>query len=158
MKHKKIKKTIQSIFKKINKSLPQVMPRFESEATHQFRVGVKHLAALLQLLAAHPGPATHNKLPKRLKRFYHLAGEIRNLQLHRQNIREVMAQKDGALPLAYLDALDTAIGDKSMQAIKVLKGNNSFDPEQKHIIKRLPPKLEKKAMAKFAKSNNCAKA
>jgi len=153
MKQKEMEAVIEARFKKINHLLLRVVARFSTDDIHAFRVEIKKLKAFLSLLNSDlSGWQAPARVPERLKRFYYLAGDICHLQLQQQYIRQAAKQRGYELPLAYLDAIDGAIAEKINEAAELVQQYRSFDIEKKHILDRLPPRLDEAMVTKFAES------
>src|SRR6266436_3162758 len=72
------------------------------EDIHHFRVEIKKLRAFLRMLQT--GRDAPIKIPGSLKKIYHYAGLIRELQLHQQTIKTT-GDKYGALLVRHLKCL-----------------------------------------------------
>lgn len=155
MKHKETINIIWKRFKKINVAFRSLSPHFNAEDIHVFRVEVKKLKAFLQLAGiagTKSGKGANRKLPKKLRDFYHLTGNIRNLQLQEQNIRKSWAAVGKELPHHYLDLLSREIAGNIILAEPLVKNKKSFKKEQGRIIVRLPARNRKKSTVRFIRT------
>lgn len=107
-----IKKQISHIagnhFSKLKKQAKKIMEKFCAEEIHQFRVEFKKLRAFLQMLSVADESAGKLKVSKNLKKFYKIAGAIRDLQLQQQRIKDIYA-RESKKPIAYLQILENEI-------------------------------------------------
>jgi hypothetical protein len=108
---------LKSRFERIQASFDSAIAYFDAEDIHAFRVEVKKLQAFLHLAPK----GVKVKLPTRLGQFYRLVGQIRNLQLQQQRIRDAFLHKDG-LPQSYLTLLAIGIAGAIRRARKFAAG------------------------------------
>lgn len=80
MKHRDILKIVNKLCKKLDKFGSQLVKSFEEEEVHVFRVTYKRLRAFLFMLRS-CYCSDQPKIPRKLKEYYHLTGELRDLQL-----------------------------------------------------------------------------
>jgi hypothetical protein len=92
------------------------------------------------------------KLPGRLRKFYHVAGDIRSLQLQRQYILNALQRNKDVQPVTYLNNLEIALAGKMQQAKDLLHGRHSFEREEQYIINGLPRRIGTKTIAAFARA------
>ncbi len=84
-----LKHRTNAYFRKLKRLIHDMIPGFETETIHQFRVNYKKLRAYLRMLASkHPGG---NKIPisKNIKNCYRICGKFRDLQLQQLRINQV---------------------------------------------------------------------
>ena len=84
-----------------------MVPAFDAEAIHQFRVTYKKLRAFLRMISGEHSSGDI-KVSKKLNKCYHIAGSIRDLHLHQQRLLEATKQ-DLLKPTSYLDLLQKKI-------------------------------------------------
>ena len=141
MKYKKMVHIVRKRFRKIREVFPRVAARFEGADIHAFRVEIKKLRAFLRLLAGTKGRAGRLKLPTQLHRLYQLAGQIRNLQLQQQHIREVFKEDEEKLPHAYLKKLRMEEENYVLLTARLVRDKLSIKKEEKKLIMALPGHL-----------------
>lgn len=112
---------------------------FDKEIIHQFRVEYKRLRAFLRLMALAPGSAEELKLNKLLKKAYHVAGEMRDLQLQLQRILTA-ANRDNKKAAAYLNILSAEI-EKLKPELTELFRNDPVTMSKKRTGQLLPEKF-----------------
>lgn len=66
-----------------------IRKKMDPEAIHQIRVEYKKLRAFLRMLSSSPSVTHEINVPKKLKRLYSVCGEIRDLQLQQEQIKEI---------------------------------------------------------------------
>ncbi|MGN6567377.1 MAG: CHAD domain-containing protein [Flavipsychrobacter sp.] len=101
MKRDAIEKIFSDKADKLEKLAKDIAPKFKEEDIHQFRVEVKRLRSLLRLLSINR--KKEFKIPKKFKRLYDIAGEIREMQLEQKRLKELNAN----LPSYYIYMEDT---------------------------------------------------
>ncbi|HSC39156.1 MAG TPA: CHAD domain-containing protein [Chitinophagaceae bacterium] len=145
MKHRELKADIEARFSDIDKRLCRVLDGFDPEDIHLFRVEVKKLRALLYMLnSEHGSLIVRRKLPQRLRKFYHFAGDVRTLQLQRQYILNALKGTGHAQPWTYLNSLDIVMTDKMGRARELLHGHHTFQKEKEYILEGLPERVGRK--------------
>ena len=158
MRQKHIQHSIDSRLNHLRKALPRVLAHFDPEDIHAFRVEVKKLRALLTLLAAEdPQDASLTRsgrvrLPRRLRRFYKMTGEIRNLQLQQQRVQEYWKMRDDALPRTYCLLLEMELAGKITVAGDFAAKKLSIKTIQRQILDRTPDHIRKRSARKFLRS------
>lgn len=115
-------------YRKLNKFIKIVSKHFEPESIHQLRVEYKKQRAFLRMISEEKDEKEKIKIPGKLKKAYHIAGEIRDLQLQHQRIL-VLKKEETIPPEAYLQLLE--------QHIKKLKPEFSGIPLKKTIKKTI---------------------
>jgi CHAD domain-containing protein len=68
-----------------------IVPEYEEDTIHRFRVATKKLRALLRLVEASQPEDVSSKLPKKFKKLYSLSGDIRDGQLMTKRAAETDA-------------------------------------------------------------------
>lgn len=138
MKHTTIHPIIKSRFEKIEAALISAVIQFKAEDIHAFRVEVKKLRAFLQLA----DEKKQLSLPKRLHKFYRMAGHIRNLELQQQRIHDAFRHKS-QLPQSYLYFLGTETATACQVAGGYAKKKLSIGLELDYLLDHAPRHLEK---------------
>lgn len=149
MKRREMADIIRKRFDKVESTYLRVTAHFEVEDIHRFRVEIKKLRALLRLLGEAKGKGKKGKLPKRLHKFYQLAGTIRNLQLQQERVREL--RKDQGLPQAYLNLLNTEVATQMLVAGNMARNQLSLAKERKSILGSLPDSLRRKKRERYVR-------
>jgi hypothetical protein len=155
MKRKETVNIIRRRFKKINTAFRSLPPHFNAQDIHVFRVEVKKLKAFLRFTGMEGNKSDKGsglKLPKKLRDFYKITGDLRNLQLQDQNIRKSFAAGDRKLPHQYLDLLSREVAGNIFLAELLVKNKKNFKKEQVRIIARLPTRTGKRSTEKFMRS------
>lgn len=134
-------------FKKLLKYYHNLLEDFEAKDIHHFRLEMKKLKAFLRLISVTFGDH-HYKIPKDLKLFYNLTGNIRNLQLHRKRIIDLCNDLLLEIPAEYLQYLDDEERALKKQARQTAKDLSIKDFENK-LIGEVPGKLTKAAQSDF---------
>lgn len=99
-------------FKKLSKYYNKALEDFAANDIHHFRVEMKKLRAFMRLINLTNSVKQH-KIPKQLKSFYNIAGNIRNLQLHEPRIANLSSDLFIQSPTSYLQFLQEE--EKSMK-------------------------------------------
>jgi CHAD domain-containing protein len=146
MERKKIKKIIESHFKKMKSIAEKVFANYAIEDIHSFRVEVKKTRALLRLIQNVQNLRTMH-FPKQIKNFYKLLGTIRTLQLQQLKIREAIKKTKSVIPEAYLYILHTETDMQIEKANKFLPNKNLFNEKQLTI--ELPGKISTVALNNY---------
>ncbi|RYD50723.1 MAG: CHAD domain-containing protein [Sphingobacteriales bacterium] len=68
-----------------------IVPEYEEDTIHRFRVATKKLRALLRLVEASQPDEVSSKLPKKFKNLYSLSGDVRDGQLMTKRAAETEA-------------------------------------------------------------------
>ncbi len=146
MKKNKIKTRISGRLKKIVSLSKKSASGFGQDDIHDFRVSVKKLRAFLRLLNTEWGDPPVLKIPKPLRKFYHRAGDVRNLQVQIETIKSLGRGK----PIAgYLELLQQELEESKRQMDASLPSSTRLDYEEKKLDHDLPPKLNKKIISDF---------
>lgn len=93
---------------KLNKSIKNVNEHFETESIHKLRVEYKKLRAFLRMISEEKAVDEKINIPGKLKKGYHIAGSIRDLQLQCQLIL-MLTKEEIKPPKAYLKLLEKNI-------------------------------------------------
>jgi CHAD domain-containing protein len=134
-------------FEKIRESFDFAITWLDSEDIHAFRVQVKKLRAFLHLVS----PQKRIKIPGRLHRFYRIAGEIRNLQLQQQRIRDAFPV-NSSLPQTYLTLLGIETADHIRHARRLAAEGLGFSATEERLIHSLPNRLTGEAIRSFTRN------
>ena len=86
MKEKKIKKLIKEYFDKLNLYMGLLISEFSVEEIHRFRVEFKKTRAFLRMVTECSGDQYNTGISKKIKNYYRICGDIRNLQLQREMV------------------------------------------------------------------------
>jgi CHAD domain-containing protein len=146
MNGKEIKEKSKKHFKKTGKYLERVIPVYDAEDLHHFRAEYKKLRAFLRILSN--GKADKKiKLTKKVKKLYHVAGSLRDIQLQTARVNE---QTDKGLekPIQYLKFLNQE-KQKLKLSFAELNSGNPVSHNQKISEKKLPCKFTFPDFKKF---------
>jgi CHAD domain-containing protein len=102
------KNIIKKHYRKLNKIIKIVNEHFETESIHQLRVEYKKLRAFLRMISEEKDSGQKIKIPGKLKKAYHIAGSIRDLQLQCENIFAI-TKEETKKPESYLNLLQKEI-------------------------------------------------
>ena len=104
MNQEQIKHITNTHYRKLKKYFKHIIPDFDAEKIHEFRVEYKKLRAFLRMLSQEDEKSGEIKISKKLKKAYHISGSIRDLQLQQLRILEGTKQ-ELKKPAAYLTLL-----------------------------------------------------
>lgn len=138
-------------FKKLLKHYHNLLEDFDPNDIHHFRLEIKKLRAFLHLIYIESGDH-HSKIPKDLKLFYTLTGNIRNLQLHQARIKDLCNDLLLEIPTGYLQSLHDEEKALKRQARQMAKSMSIKDFENK-LAEETPVKLTKKMQNEFIQKN-----
>jgi CHAD domain-containing protein len=124
--------TLKSHFEKIQASFDAAIAYLDAEDIHAFRVEVKKLRAFLHLGSS----GAKAKPPGRLHLFYRMVGEIRNLQLQEQRIREACLYQS-CLPHTYLNLLAIETAAAIRRARQFATSRLSIPVEERQVLSAL---------------------
>ncbi len=124
--------TLKSLFEKIQASFDVAIAYLDAEDIHAFRVEVKKLQAFLHLVSS----GAKVKTPGRLHLFYRMVGEIRNLQLQEQRIRDAFLCQS-CLPQTYLNLLAIETAAAIRCARKFATNRLSIPVEERQVLNGL---------------------
>lgn len=148
---KEIKNIINNHYRELNKLIKIVNKDFQTESIHQMRVEYKKLRALLRMISDEKHAGQKIKIPTKIKKGYHIAGSIRDLQLQQKSILAI-TEKETKKPESYLKLLE--------QHIKKLRPHFYHIPLEKTIKKSITKnsvliveKIDTIHAAKFINSN-----
>lgn len=128
-------------FQKLSKFYNKALEDFQANDIHLFRVEMKKLRAFIRLINL-TVPGKQHKIPKPLKSFYHIAGNIRNLQLHELRIVNLSNDLFIQSPTSYLQFLQDE--EKSMKKkARQTADDISLKDFEKKLIKESPDQLSK---------------
>jgi CHAD domain-containing protein len=150
MKKNEMEQIISLHFKKIDILFSKIIAGFEIEAIHNFRTEIKKLRSFLHLLdfEVDGGPL---KITEKLKTFYRYIGEIRNLQLHYQNVENYFKNSNDEAPGLYIPKLNSEIGYLQNTTKEFISSHNNFLDDVEKMVSQLPGKLRKSSIKKFIK-------
>lgn len=155
MKHKHIHHSIDNRLDDLEGSLNQAVIQFGGEEIHAFRVKIKKLRAFLTLLAAEdPQHSRLSKtgraqLPRRLRRFYRMTGEIRNRQLQLERIKEYWKDKEDALPQTYTRRLKRELAVLVTRTGNYAAKKGPVTAAKKTILAMTPNHLHRRSVKNF---------
>ena len=147
MKRKRLRQVINKQFHQLHIDLNNMMNGFDGEAIHAFRVQYKKSRACLRMLSQGTGDQGRLKLSRRIKKVYALAGQLRDLQLLRQEIKTV-TRNQPAMPLAFLVNLQNKIAGLKPELSQYCCGI-SVTKNQKKLVKRLPVRFSRKQVNRY---------
>ncbi len=126
MKKDKLNHITRQQYRKIKKYGKNILPGYDVETIHQFRVSYKRLRAFLRMIAEADGKKKEVAISKSLKAAYRVSGAIRDRQLQQQRIRKA-TRHDVIKPKAYLSLLQKEINKLKPRLVEIL----STDPVDK---------------------------
>lgn len=106
MKDDKIINLFNNSLKKAHRHYNNLLEDFELEEIHDFRLQIKKLRAFIRLVNTEVTKEKRIKISKEIKTFYHTAGSIRNVQLHKQRIIQWCMALSFNAPATYLELLN----------------------------------------------------
>ena len=122
------KNIIKKHYRKLIKLITIVNKHFKTESIHELRVEYKKLRAFLRMISEEKDAEQKIKIPGKLKKAYHIAGSIRDLQLQCKSILAI-TEEETKKPKSYLKLIE--------QQIKKLKPEFSDIPLKKTIKKSI---------------------
>lgn len=147
MKANAIRDAYKTRFKKLSKYYLAALEDFRVSDIHHFRVEMKKLRALIRLInLSHVDD--QDKIPKPLKSFYNIAGNIRNLQLQQQRIADLSKNLSIEPPSSYLQFLEEEERAMKKEA-QQLAVNISLKDFEKELIGKVPEQLTKEVRTAF---------
>lgn len=148
MDKKEAKHIIDDRYGKIKKELDHIIPGFDAETIHQFRVAYKKLRAVFRMLSYKKEQGL--KIGKKLKKTYRTAGAIRDLQLQQQRV--IAATKgEPEKPKAYLSYIKQEIG-KLKPVLAELIGSNPLVDSKKKSSPGIPRQFSKADLRSFVQN------
>lgn len=148
MDKKEAKHIIDDRYGKMKKELDHIIPGFDVETIHQFRVAYKKLRAVFRMLSYKKEQGL--KIGKKLKNTYRTTGAIRDLQLQQQRV--IAATKgEPEKPKAYLSYIKREIG-KLKPALAELIGSNPVVDSKKKSSSGIPRKFSKADFKAFVQN------
>ncbi len=119
MKKKEIHKYLPERVRELHRNYKLLLRHFEPEAVHNFRVGYKKMRACFRLFNTGLNKDDQLKTGKKLDNFYHLAGNLRNLQLHHSRIGNLAKDLLVSTPVQYLALIENETG-KNIKELEAL--------------------------------------
>ena len=114
MKKREASSIVNDHYRQLKKRFKLVIPDFDQEGIHQFRVAYKKLRAFLRVISQANKNSGSIKIYNTVKKAYKVSGNIRDLQLHRTQILETT--KGGSLkPAAYLALVGKEIDKQKLR-------------------------------------------
>ena len=147
MNQEQIKHITNTHYRKLKKYFKHLIPGFDAEIIHQFRVEYKKLRAFLRMLSQEDKKSGEIKISKNLKKAYHISGAIRDLQLQQQRIVEGTKQ-ELKKPQAYLTLLQKEI-DKLKQELSEIFLENPVTESKKKTDSSIPEEFLLKNFRNF---------
>lgn len=147
MKANAIIDTYQARFRKLSKYYYATLEDLRLKDIHHFRIEMKKLRAFIRLINL-ASIEDQGKIPKALKRFYNITGNIRNLQLHQQRVNELCKDLNLGIPSFYMQLLkdeEQIMKEKARQ----LAGDISMHNFETKLISKVPEQLDKEVKTAF---------
>ena len=142
MKEKKIKKIIKEYFGKLNLYMGLLISEFSIEEIHRFRVEFKKTRAFLRMVAESTGDQYSIGISKKIKNYYQICGDIRNLQLQREML---MGAAGNHTPKAYLFEINKKIVELKASLSSVYDAS-AIVAQAKKTDRNTPEKLPVKSI------------
>ena len=139
MNKNQVKHIIDDHYRKLKKQLNHIIPGFDPESIHQFRVAYKKLRAFLRMISQQNKKGRGIKFPKKLKKAYKISGSIRDLQLQQQRILQTINQ-ELKRPKVYLGLLQKEI-EKLKPAISEIISEEPVTESKKKTKAAIPDKF-----------------
>ncbi len=149
MKSKSITDVYQSEIESLSSAFDRLLRDFDVDANHDFRTGIKKLRAFLRLTDLSL-PDRSNKIPRPIKAFYHLTGELRNLQLQSERVDQICNTLLIDAPSTYEDALyhRQSIARKNVEHAAT---DVSFHKFSEELCRHIPPPLHRPMKRRFVR-------
>lgn len=148
MKKKEIEESLHRRFEKINELYGRIISSFATEDIHRYRVEIKKLKAFLHLCATgngEHGKSGHLKLPRTIKQFYRLIGEIRNLELQLQRVNDFFPDEH-CRPSDYLKQLEQRIEQLRSEVAQLASPSLLLTGDEKVIKRAICQKFNKRTV------------
>jgi hypothetical protein len=149
MKHRKLEGIVEKRFEKINEAFEKALLHFHEDDIRIFRVKVKKLAAVLQLLDAEKAHVHPVKLPPGMIKISRLFGAIRTLLMQQNQVQNTIKEQQNRLPETYLKFISEQILESIKEVSKHINGTEPFKKEEEKLLGLLPIKLSQETMLKF---------
>jgi hypothetical protein len=144
-----ISKELGKRFKKIKREAATVVRHFRAKDIQAFRIEVKKLRAFLRLTGTTENSNHSIELPKKIRRFYHEVGLIRDDQLLIGCIHcEAIKVKLEELPKSYLKTLHGRISKSAKYARHLVK-KEALKKEEKQLKRKVPHRLSSLRVSEF---------
>jgi CHAD domain-containing protein len=150
MKAKAISQVYKSGFRKISKYYRALTDNFHPDNNHYFRVEVKKMRAFVRLVNLSQ-PTHQHEILRPIKKYYRLAGNIRNLQLHEQRMKSLTNDLLIKKPEQYLK--DLREEKKILMEKTKRKTGFSFKDFEEKLLDDAPAELTEEAKNQFVKMN-----
>lgn len=137
--------------KKLLRHYHNLLEDFAPNAIHHFRLEIKKLKAFLHLIYVEKEDY-RSKIPKDIKLFYNLSGNIRNLQLHQNRVKDLCNDLLLEIPAMYLQYFDDEEKGLKKQARQMAKNISIKDFENK-LIEEVSGKITRKMQNDFIQKN-----
>ena len=145
-----LSKLLEKRFKKIKKHYHSLLLDFDENEIHDYRLEIKKLRALLRLINAGMPPEQQIKLGGKMKEFYGLTGNIRNLQLHQLRIRTYQESLLLSPTTSYQKALHMA-GEQNRKDALSVAAKISFSNFENKILGRVQEGLRSTTVQNFVR-------
>lgn len=103
-----VKHLYKSLYGKLINNIKQILPSFDPEAIHQFRVCYKKFRAFLRLILYLQYSISLYRIPGKLRKIYKVSGVLRDLQMQELRIKDV-AKREIKNPKVYIGFLSMEI-------------------------------------------------
>ena len=113
-----MEKIFEVFFKKLEKKFNKVIPNFELEAIHKFRVEYKKLKAFFRMVGNESKIKNKFRFSSKLKKAYQISGIIRDLQLQQIRISDE-TKADNEKPQQYVKILEKRIGKSKIELFEI---------------------------------------
>ena len=150
MKKNEIKEIVDNYFTNIEKSFHKILIHFNTDDIQQFRSEIKKLRAFFHMLDMEAGGNTHFKITSKMKTFYGYTGIIRNLNLLLQTINTHFEHSPDKDMAAFTGKLEKEISYWQKNTKDYVDLHKNFDMDEEKIVSRLPDKLRRRSIKKFA--------
>jgi CHAD domain-containing protein len=147
---KKIRNHYKESLQNISAHYNHLLKDFNSDDNHNLRVGVKKLRAFIRLINTSQ-PDHQSKIPKKFRNFYHIIGDIRNLQLHEQRTKNLCKDLLIEIPQLYLDGIRKE--EKCLEKKTENMAGLSFKHFEKKFSDDAPEELSEANKKEFLKRN-----
>jgi CHAD domain-containing protein len=138
---------ISARFKNIRKQCKKIAIDFDQKAIHGFRTEVKKMRAYIRLVSFVWKDAHASKLPKKFKKLYSAAGDVRDIQLQLERIT-LVTSGNGLQIVKYSHLLEKKLGKKKKKLKKLIQQTSMHSLEKK-IVSHLPKRLDMETIRKF---------
>ena len=151
MKSKSLTGNFNKLCKDTRRHYHNLLEDFIEDELHDFRLGIKKIRALIRLV--NNGAEKPLKIGQKMREFYSITGQIRNLQLHRKSISQLSLQQNIPEPRVY-QALIRNQMEIHQEAGRRCSRKLTWTQWQDKCLERLPRKVDEEMVRIFLRQKH----